>query len=80
LTILLINYPQFRDIIEKVQINSDPEFIFEQYKISLKAMIDIIEKVRPKLQSNSSKIRFTRLHNELFKIYLDKQLNSDTQN
>lgn len=77
---LPINYIQFRDIIEKVQSNPDPELILEQYNISIKAMIDIIEKVRPKLQSNSSKIRFTRLHNELFKIYLDKQLNSDTQN
>lgn len=75
-----INYPQFRDIIEKIHINSDPECIMEQYNILVKNMIDIIEKVRPKLQSNSSKIRFTRLHNELFKIYLDKQKNSDTQN
>ncbi|CAI6373068.1 unnamed protein product [Macrosiphum euphorbiae] len=77
---LPINYPQFRDIIEKVQINPDPDFIFEQYNISLKAMIDLIEKVRPKLQSNSSKIRFTRLHNELFNKYLDKQLKPNTQN
>lgn len=36
-----INYIQFRDIIEKVQSNTDPELILEQYNISIKAMIDI---------------------------------------
>lgn len=59
---LPINYPQFRDVIEKVQINPDPECIFEQYSISIKILIGLIEKVRPKFQSNSSKIRFTHLH------------------
>jgi len=76
---LPIHYPQFRDIIEKAQSNEDLEHICEQYNISIKTMIDIIEKVKPKLQSNSSKIRFTRLRNELFNIYLDKHQNKDTQ-
>lgn len=76
---LPIDYPQFRDIIEKAQSNEDLEYICEQYNISIKTMIDIIEKVKPKLQSNSSKIRFTRLHNELLNIYLNKHQNNETQ-
>jgi len=74
-----IDYTQFKDIIENVQNNPDPESVIDKYNISIKTMIDIVEKVRPKLQTNISKVRFTRLLNVLFKKYMDKPNSTDTQ-
>jgi len=65
-----MDYTQFKDIIDNVQNNPDPESVIDKYNISIKAMIDIVEKVRPKLQTNISKVRFTRFLNILLKKYM----------
>jgi hypothetical protein len=71
-----INYEQFKYIIENTLSISNPAPVLEQFNITCLEMIEIIDTVRPKMNSLSIKNRLTRLCNTL----LDKALSTDPNN